>query len=275
MRFSSLGSGSEGNAWLFECHAGPKPSRLLVDCGFAVKEAVARLDRVGVAPSLIDALVVTHEHGDHIGGVFKFSRRFDTPVVLTHGTWRAALRSGLATADYLASGLVRLIDSEEPFEVGSMRLQPFPVPHDAAQPVQLLIQSSNGFTAGILTDCGSITPHMLSHLKKAQALVLESNHCPIRLAESPYPGSLKRRVGGDYGHLSNETACEILTHLKDEALGFAVAAHLSKTTNCPEQVRTMWSAVLAPAGIPFQIACQENGLDWIDLRQGIQSGVSV
>ena len=104
MRFASLGSGSEGNSWLFECRLTDAPTRLMVDCGFAVKETVGRLERVGLAPGDVDAIVVTHEHGDHIGGVFKFSRKFGTPVYLTHGTRLAALRSKLTDEDYLQSG---------------------------------------------------------------------------------------------------------------------------------------------------------------------------
>lgn len=238
----------------------------MVDCGFAVKETVARLTRVGVEAEEVDAILVTHEHGDHIGGVFKFSRKFGTPVYLTHGTWQAALRSGLSAKDYLSTGLVQLIDSHCAFEVGAITLQPFPVPHDAREPVQFLL-SAQGFTAGILTDCGHATRHMLNVLSKAQALVLESNHCPEMLAASPYPESLKRRVGGDYGHLSNEVACSILHQLSSlGGLRFAVAAHLSKNTNCAEKVAAMWTEVLQPTGVPFGLACQENGFEWWDLR---------
>ena len=111
----------------------------MVDCGFAVKETVSRLERVGVPPAQVDAIVVTHEHGDHISGVFKFSRKFGTPVYLTHGTWRAALRSKLTDDEYLHSGRVVLIDSHSPFQIKHLKLHPFPVPHDAAEPVQLLI----------------------------------------------------------------------------------------------------------------------------------------
>ncbi|HEX4916774.1 MAG TPA: MBL fold metallo-hydrolase [Limnobacter sp.] len=267
MRFASLGSGSEGNCWIFESSNGSETTRLMVDCGFAVKETVSRLSRLGIHPEDIHGIVVTHEHDDHVGGVFKFSRRYATPVFLTHGTWRAALRSKLTQVDYLESGRVRLIDSHQPFALNDVRLHPFPVPHDAAEPVQLLIEAPNGFMAGILTDCGSSTPHLVSMLNKAQALILESNHCPERLANSPYPPSLKRRVGGDYGHLSNQVACEILRNLNSGRLRYVVAAHLSKTTNCPEVVRKMWTEVLSPRGIPFDIACQEEGLSWLELER--------
>jgi phosphoribosyl 1,2-cyclic phosphodiesterase len=237
----------------------------MVDCGFAVKETVGRLERVGLSPQDVDAIIVTHEHGDHIGGVFKFSRKFGTPVYLTHGTWRAALRSKLTDEAYLQTGRVVLIDSHSPFEIKGLKLYPFPVPHDAAEPIQMLIESRAGFVTGILTDCGSSTPHLIKMLNRAHALILESNHCPEMLANSPYPSSLKKRVGGDYGHLSNQVACEILQRLDSGNLKFVVAAHLSKTTNCPDVVQGLWQQVLQPRGIVFDIACQAEGMGWTSL----------
>lgn len=264
MRFSSLGSGSEGNCWLFSDADPVDPSLVMVDCGFATKEAVARLERVGVKPEAITGIVVTHEHGDHVSGVFKFSRKFNTPVYLTHGTWQAALRSKHSSESYLETGLVSLIESHSSFSVGKVLVDPFPVPHDAREPIQMLLKVS-GFTAGILTDCGHATPHMLDKLSEVDALVLESNHCPQMLAQSPYPESLKRRVGGHYGHLSNQVACQILHHLKSKRLKYVVAAHLSRNTNCPDLVSRMWAEVLEPAGVPFGVACQDNGFEWWDL----------
>lgn len=237
----------------------------MVDCGFAVKETVSRLERIGLSPQDVDSIVVTHEHGDHLSGVFKFSRKFATPVYLTHGTWRAALRSKLTTGDYLETGRVALIDSHLPFRIKTLQLHPFPVPHDAAEPVQMLIESMSGFITGILTDCGSSTPHLLRMLNRAHALILESNHCPEKLASSPYPPSLKQRVSSNYGHLSNQVACDILEKLDSGNLRFVVAAHLSKTTNCPELVHGLWEKVLGPKGIPFDIACQADGFAWINL----------
>jgi len=158
-----------------------------------------------------------------------------------------------------------LIDSHSPFELKSLTLHPFPVPHDAAEPIQMLIESRSGFVTGILTDCGSATPHLVGMLNRAHALILESNHCPEMLSNSPYPPSLKKRVSSDYGHLSNQVACEILRQLDAGNLRFVVAAHLSKTTNCPDVVHNMWKQVLEPRGIHFDIACQAEGIDWTDL----------
>lgn len=235
----------------------------MIDCGFATKTAVARLERLNIQPNEIDGIVVTHEHDDHIGGVFKFSRKFNTPVYLTHGTWRAALHSKRTTEAYLDTGLVRLVDSHSLFDCAGLRVEPFPVPHDAREPIQLLIHGALG-TLGILTDCGSSTPHLISKLQKADWLILESNHCSDLLQRSAYPESLKRRVGGPYGHLSNHVACEILEQVAGDNLKYVVAAHLSKNTNCPNLVQSLWADVLMSKRIPFDIACQEEGLDWFD-----------
>ncbi|NJM32972.1 MAG: MBL fold metallo-hydrolase [Limnobacter sp.] len=224
---------------------------------------------MGLLPASIGGIVVTHEHDDHLGGVFKFSRRFGTPVYLTHGTWRAALRSQLTKPDYLQTGRVHLVETDQPFELAGLQLHPFPVPHDAAEPVQLLLSESH-FTVGLLTDCGSSTPYLVSMLQQADALVLESNHCPEKLMQSPYPPSLKRRVGGNYGHLSNDVACSILKALVPGRLKHAVAAHLSQNTNCPELVARLWGEVLHPQGVTFDIACQLQGIDWLDLKNAVQ-----
>lgn len=268
MRFASLGSGSEGNAWVVQPTREGVPSDhcLMVDCGFATKTAVARLDRLGLKPEQIKAIVVTHEHDDHLGGAFKFSRRFKTPVFLTYGTWRAALKSGKTSESYLDTGLVHLVDSHSEFECIEFTVEPFPVPHDAREPIQLLLHSQAG-TLGILTDCGASTPHLIEKLKKANWLILESNHCPDKLEASPYPESLKRRVGGFYGHLSNQVACDILREVAPGQLDYVVAAHLSQNTNCPNLVEQMWSDVLHKHGVPFDIACQEEGLAWTEPMQ--------
>lgn len=247
-----------------------KTTRVMVDCGFTIKGTVARLERMGLSPEHVDAMVVTHEHDDHLGGVFKFSRKFNTPVFLTHGTWRAALRTKRTDETYLQTGLVTLIESHEAFNVGALTVHPFPVPHDALEPIQMVL-SDGQYHVGILTDCGSSTPHLVKMLSKADALILESNHCPTMLHQSPYPDSLKKRVGGNYGHLSNQTACDILQSLVGGKLQFAVAAHLSKNTNDVELVRSLWSQILSPAGVNFGIACQENGFDWWNVREMLAS----
>lgn len=267
MKFASLGSGSEGNGWLIqpESNHAQTARYLLIDCGFTLKETIARLERLGVRPDELAGIVCTHEHDDHLGGVFKFSRKFATPVYLTHGTWRAAVHRKKEKLEYLSTGLVRLVDSESDFELAGARIETFPVPHDANEPIQLLLHHEQ-LTLGILTDCGSTTSLLISKLKEANVVILESNHCPSMLSQSEYPPSLKRRVGGNYGHLSNEVACEILDAIAPGKLQYAVAAHLSKNTNSAELVASMWAKTLAPHGVPFKLACQEEGLGWHCVR---------
>ena len=174
MRFASLGSGSAGNALLVEAGA----TCLMLDCGFGLRETVTRLLRVGRQPGDLDGIVVTHEHGDHVGGVFRLARKYEIPVWLTHGTW-----SGCRIDD---AGLdLRIIDSHRSFAVGDFELAPFPVPHDAREPVQYVF-SAAGLRLGVLTDVGETTPHICAMLSGCDGLVLEFNHDAGLLAGRRY-----------------------------------------------------------------------------------------
>lgn len=265
MRFSSLGSGSEGNAWLVEAgsESGPK-TRVMVDCGFTLKDTVFRLQRAGLAPADLSAILVTHEHDDHIGGVFKFARKFGTTVWLTAGTWRAAVRDKLVDEQWLGLGRVRLFDSHFHWAIGDLEFQPFPVPHDAEEPAQFVL-SDGKKRLGLMTDCGKPTPHIIKMLSHCDGLVLESNHDSDLLQISAYPPSLKRRISGDYGHLSNDAACDILRNIERGNLCTLVAAHLSKTTNNPDLVKNSWSEAVGGFDGDFLLADQTNGLAWQNL----------
>ena len=161
MRFASLGSGSEGNGLLVESGA----TRILVDCGFRLSETVRRLARLGLAPSDLAAVLVTHEHDDHVGGVARFARRYDLPVYLTYGTLVAlGLRGSMMPR-------VSLIDSHSPFAIGDLEVHPYPVPHDAREPSQFVF-SDGDRRLGLLTDTGDSTPHIERMLSGIDALVL-------------------------------------------------------------------------------------------------------
>jgi phosphoribosyl 1,2-cyclic phosphodiesterase len=149
MRFASLGSGSQGNALVVECGA----TRVMLDCGFGPRDALARLARLGLAAGDLAAIVVTHEHSDHIGGAYKFARRAGIPVYLTHGT-QDAFPGGLGERPQTV-----LIDSHARFAVGEIEIQPYPVPHDAREPAQFVF-SDGAVRLGVLTDSGSSTPHI-------------------------------------------------------------------------------------------------------------------
>jgi phosphoribosyl 1,2-cyclic phosphodiesterase len=251
MRFASLGSGSRGNALVVECGR----SRVLLDCGFSLGETISRLSRVGVAAEELDAIVVTHEHDDHIGGVARLARRFDLPVWLTGGT--------LAGFEPLFDGVqTRLIRDYRPFEVGDIEVQPFPVPHDAREPAQYVFVGGRR-RLGVLTDAGGSTRHIERMLSGCDALMLECNHDPDMLRESSYPQPLKDRISGRHGHLDNAAAAQLLARLDRSRLQKVVAAHLSQQNNRPELACAAMGAVLGEQSGCIQVAEQDRGFDWI------------
>ena len=252
MRFASLGSGSRGNATLIEA-AG---TRLLLDCGFAARELEQRLARLEVAPDSLDAILVTHEHQDHIRGVGAVARRYGLPVWLTHGTRRSGRLGEVADTRLLPP-------DHKPFRIGDIQISPYPVPHDAREPVQFVFQCK-GSRLGVLTDAGMVTPHIVEMLQACNALLLECNHDTQMLVSGPYPPSLQRRVGGQLGHLSNRQAAQLLGSLEHARLEHLVAGHLSERNNCPQRVREALLTA-APAIEPrLSISCQDRGAGWFE-----------
>jgi phosphoribosyl 1,2-cyclic phosphodiesterase len=256
MRFCSLGSGSDGNALLISSGTGVNASHLMLDCGFGLKEAGRRLSRHGVEPHQLSGIVVTHEHSDHISGVFKLARHCSVPVWLTHGTFDGAARDEMIGVD------IRICRDSEPFAIGDLELTPYTVPHDAREPVQYL--ASDGHRKlGVLTDVGHSTPHLLAALGGCDALLLEFNHDSEMLARSAYPAWLKARIAGPLGHLSNAAAAEILDALDKRRLRTLVAAHLSQKNNTGQLALESIAGVIGREGIDVVVAEQEHGFDWI------------
>jgi len=253
MRFASLGSGSRGNATLVEVGG----TRLLVDCGFSCAETEKRLARLSLHPQQVDAILVTHEHSDHISGVARFSRRFGIPVWMTAGT--EAVHQGGELASF------HCINSHEPFQIGDCLVEPFPVPHDAREPCQFVF-SDGDVRLGLLTDVGSITLHITRALNRLDGLILECNHDPDLLAAGPYPPSLQQRVGGRFGHLSNQQAADLLRQIDVSRLQHLVAAHLSEKNNRTELARTALSAAVHCQPEEITVAGQATGLDWRDIN---------
>lgn len=250
MRFASLGSGSQGNAMVVEAQC----TRLLLDCGFGLAETVARLARLGLDPADIAAIVVTHEHDDHLGGVARLARRHDIPVWLTPGTLAGF-------QDLFAETEVRLIHNYEIFEVGALQVQPFPVPHDAREPAQYVF-SDGARRLGVLTDVGCSTRHIEAMLSGCDALVLECNHDAQMLRASNYPQKVRERIAGRFGHLDNAAAAELLRGLDSGKLAHLVAAHLSQQNNRPELARRALADAMNCSPEWIAIAYQDEGLDW-------------
>lgn len=253
MRFASLGSGSQGNALIIEAGT----TRLMVDCGFGVDETERRLARLGLAAAELSGILVTHEHSDHAEGALPFARRHGLRVWMTQGT---------ATATEAGTPWnVVLIDSHVPFAVGDLEVWPFPVPHDAREPVQFVL-TDGAARLGVLTDIGRPTRHAEAMLSGCDGLVLECNHDLAMLAHGPYPPQLKSRVAGPFGHLANDAAAALLGAIDRKHLKHLIAAHLSQTNNRPELARAALCAVLGCAPEWIGVADQAAGFDWRSLR---------
>lgn len=251
MRFASLGSGSEGNGLLVECGV----SRVLLDCGFSLTETRTRLARLGLVPDDLDAILVTHEHSDHVGGVARLAARYELPVWCTHGTY-VNWRTQVDVLPWLET-----ITPNRPFGVGGLEILPFPVPHDAREPVQFVFSDGKN-RLGVLTDVGHITSHIVSSLSGVNALVLECNHDADMLAGGAYPMGLKRRVGGQYGHLENRQAAGLLQQMDVSGLRHVIAAHLSQKNNTRELAKIALAQALNCEPEWIAVASQNGGFDW-------------
>ena len=251
MKIASLGSGSRGNATLVR----HRETTLLVDNGFSLKQFTQRLSRLGVEPNDIDAVLLTHEHRDHSGGVEKLCASYDIPLWTAVGTARAALAPGFAFQSLIAG---------RSMVFGDLEVLPVTVPHDASEPLQFVFhQIDNGNRLGLLTDTGHITRHIVEAFGQLDGLLLEFNYDPDMLENGPYPEMLKRRVGGDHGHLSNLQSIELLERIDTSGLRCLIAAHISEKNNRPEIVADLIRGV---DGIPEPVlADQQDGFDWITL----------
>jgi phosphoribosyl 1,2-cyclic phosphodiesterase len=250
VRIASLGSGSKGNATLVQY----RDTTLLIDNGFSLRSFCRRLDRFDIDPAAIDALLLTHEHGDHSSGVQRLCAAYSIPLWTAVGTARAVLSPEF---EY------RRLVAGQPVTIGAIEVLPVTVPHDANEPLQFVFrQSDNGKRLGILTDTGHITRHIAERLSGCDALVIECNHDLEMLMRGPYPTTVKRRVAGDLGHLNNSQSAALIDDLDTGCLQHLVAVHISETNN----TRTLALEALASAlGVPqneIGAAGQEGGLDW-------------
>jgi phosphoribosyl 1,2-cyclic phosphodiesterase len=256
MRFASLGSGSAGNALVVQ----EADTCLLLDCGFGIREMVSRLARLQLSPEMLTGMVITHEHDDHAGGAFKFANKYDIPIWLTHGTLSMSQRYFPTQVKFA----LHTFDSHDALAIGDIQVQPFPVPHDAREPVQFIF-SNGDKKLGVLTDTGTSTIHIEQVLSGCDALVLECNHDVEMLMNGPYARALKQRVNSRLGHLDNQSSAQLLSKLDTSKLQHIVAAHLSAKNNHPSLAKQALSKVLNCEQDWVGIADQSVGFDWRDV----------
>lgn len=225
LRFSPLFSGSSGNATYVGCD----DTHILVDAGLSGTKIINEMRCVGIDPAALNAILVTHEHIDHIKGIGILSRKFDLPVYATEGTWRGMMDKIGA----VAPRNIRVFEPERDFFIGSIDVTPFPTPHDANQPVGYTFEVP-GVKFAVATDLGSVRDSWIKYIKGANAVILESNFDPGMLEIGPYPMKLKDRIRGRRGHLSNDDAGEVAAELVENGTRQIILGHLSKENNYPE-----------------------------------------
>ncbi len=253
LSFASLGSGSKGNGTLIRVGK----TIVLLDCGFTLTETERRLSRLNCDAASINAILVTHEHGDHSSGVGKLSRKYNLPVWLTFGTHQACKDTKYSSTHF--------IDPHSSFDIDEIGVQPFPVPHDAREPCQFVF-SKGKHRLGILTDVGRVTPCIIEHLDGVNGLLLECNYDDYQLKTGAYPRMLKDRVSGNYGHLDNQQSKYILDKINTSNLQHLVGMHMSEKNNNINEVMDVLSTVKhkgeSNQDVDISIACQKNGFNW-------------
>jgi len=260
VKVTVLGSGSGGNATLVEAD----DTRLLVDAGFSGRDLARRLTAVGVAAESLSGILITHDHGDHTCGAGIMARRYGLPLYMTARTTKACRKLLRGTET------VRIYESTVTFALGPFTIQPFLTVHDAADPVAVTVtESVSGLRLGIATDLGRPTAAVVHALSGCDMLLLESNHDEIMLRESPYPWSVKSRIGGSHGHLSNRAAGELASDLVHDGLGMIVLAHLSEMCNDRDLARDTVGLALERKGYdgPVEVTRQDEPHRPIDLAR--------
>jgi phosphoribosyl 1,2-cyclic phosphodiesterase len=252
LRFASLGSGSRGNSLLIELNE----TLLMVDCGLSLKAVEERLRVLGRTPLDVTALLVTHEHADHIQGVARFARRYNTPVWMTPGTGSTAATTGISRRHTL--------NCHRELEIGEITVQPFPVPHDAREPCQFAFAGA-GRRLGVLSDTGHITSHITERLAGCDALALEANHDLEALRRGPYPASVKQRVASSLGHLNNTQAAQLVETVNHPELQWVVALHISEQNNSHDTVRDFLTPALTRGEQSLHLAEQNTPSEWLEI----------
>lgn len=248
MRLCSIASGSSGNC----IYVGSDSTHLLVDTGISKKRIEESLLELEVKGEELNGILITHEHSDHIQGLGVFCRKYEIPIYATKGT--IAGICGCKTIGAIPEGLFRQIESNQAFDVGDVTVKPFSISHDANEPIGFRIENGEQAVA-VATDFGNYNEYIVDNLKNLDAVVLEANHDVHMLEVGPYPYHLKRRVLGEYGHLSNELSGRLLCKILHDGMKHIVLGHLSKENNFPELAYETVKLEVTMSDIPY------NGAD--------------
>ena len=260
-RFCSLYSGSSGNSLFVESNK----TKLLVDCGESAKKIITSLADIDVDIEKIDAILVTHEHIDHVKSLGTLSKKYNIPIYTNIETLNAMPDQ----ANKIKDDNIHIFDFSKDFEIGDFQIHPFSIPHDAANPCAFNIFYNNK-KISIATDIGHITPEIIKNLEKSSFMLLESNYDPNILKCSPYPYHLKERISGPLGHLSNNVAGQTVSHLIDSGLNTVMLGHLSRENNFPELAyKTVMEEVIEnnypEKAIKLSVATRFNHTPLIDI----------
>ena len=237
-----LASGSRGNCTIISSSS----TRILIDAGVSCRETFKRLKSIGEEPRTLSAILITHEHNDHVYGLLTLARRLAVPIFMTgatHQAWLTVMRDDAGEAPELAK--LEVFSAGKGFQVGDMAVTPFTIPHDAADPVGFTFRAE-GIKVAVATDLGYLPPNVCDHLRGCDILVLESNHDTEMLRGGPYPWSVKQRVMSRVGHLSNEDLADFFSSDYDGCASYVVLAHLSEQNNHPELARRAAEKALGP-----------------------------
>jgi phosphoribosyl 1,2-cyclic phosphodiesterase len=252
MRITVLASGSKGNSAV----VASSRTRILVDAGLSCREILNRMQRAGEDPALLNAIVITHEHADHVDGLAVLARKLKAPVYITgptHSAWLRMVKHDARRAGKQAHDLERrqFFEAGRSFQIGDLAIMPFTIPHDAADPVGFTFKGE-GIKVGLLTDLGYMTASVKEHIRGCDILMIESNHDLEMLRVGPYPWSVKQRILSRVGHLSNEALANFFSNDYDGRAAFLILAHLSEENNHPERARVMAQQALGAQTSFFQ-----------------------
>lgn len=224
MRYCAIASGSNGNCY----YVGSSEGGILIDVGISCKQIERRMANVGVLPNAIQGIFVSHEHSDHIRGVSVFARRYQVPVYITEGTYRASRLN-------LPEALLKFIQPDDEVVLNSLKIQSFSKQHDAAEPCSFLISKGQNKIA-VITDVGTACENVIKAVQSAEILFLESNYDEEMLENGPYPYFLKRRIAGSHGHLSNKSSLQLFHTHGSPRLKHLILSHLSAKNNTEQKV---------------------------------------